>query len=115
MPPYHLPPHSPPIFPSSPMFDGKLPPLAAARSRHASTYSSTHLLYLASWVRRYACVASVVASRLSGWSPRIFEDVLNRAARRGFSSPSQSTGVTGLVTGPLLPLNRLLMIWSLGS
>src|SRR5262245_5296736 len=115
MPPYHLPPHSLPIVPSSPTFEGKLPPLAAARSRQASTYSSTHFLYLASCVSRYACVASVVASRLSGWSPRIFEDVLNRAARFASSSPSQSTGVTGLRTGPLLPLNRLLMILSLGS
>src|SRR5688572_22227135 len=97
------------------MFDGKFPPFAAARARHASTYSRAHVLYFASCVSKYACVASVTASRFNGWSPRIFEDVANRAARFGFSSPSQSTGVTGRVTGPLLPLNRLLMILNFGS
>src|SRR5204862_6652565 len=103
MPPYHLPCHSPPIVPSRPMLDGKFPPFFMARSRHASTYSSTHLLYLASCVRRYACVGSVVAGRFSGWSPRILDDVLKRAARLRSSSPSQSAGVTGLVPVPLLP------------
>ncbi|WP_454715468.1 hypothetical protein [Caulobacter segnis] len=36
-PPYHLPPHSPPIEPSKPMFDGMLPPFALVRSFQAST------------------------------------------------------------------------------
>src|SRR5690348_12973299 len=47
-PPYHFP-DGPPIAPSSPTLLGIMDPFARVRSTQASTYSSSHCLYLGSW------------------------------------------------------------------
>ena len=120
------------------MFDGIIPPVAAARSFHASRYSKVQSRYFPLPVNAYAFVVSSVAAKFKKLSPTESRYSSQCASMRGYhcsrsrslvvraglcsrwnlpgtGSPTQSYTVARRSIGPKLPFQMLLMIFRCGS